>query len=150
MQAKIVRLDPEIPLPKYATSESTAFDICAGENALVQPGEVKLIKSGLIIQGPPGHFLLLAARSSLPVKKGLMLANGIGIVDRDFAGPNDEIKIQLFNFTKEAVAVKKGERLAQGLFLPVEQVEWAQVDGIVLESRGGHGSSGGYAGEEAK
>ena len=143
-QAKIIRLDPEINLPNYATSESAGFDIAAAENISVLPGKTILIKTGLIIQAPKGHFLLLAARSSLPIKKGLMVANGIGVVDRDFAGPADEIKIQVYNFTDQPVDVKKGERIAQGLFLPVDQVEWQEVEKIEEKSRGGFGGSGGY------
>ncbi len=144
MLAKISRLDPNIELPKYHTSESAGFDIAASEDMVIQPKEVKLIKTGLIIQAPAQHFLLIAARSSLPLKKGLMVSNGIGVVDRDYCGPEDEIRISVYNFTEKEVEVKKGERLAQGLFLPVDQVEWIETDNITEESRGGFGSSGGY------
>ncbi|GAC1412619.1 MAG: dUTP diphosphatase [Candidatus Doudnabacteria bacterium] len=146
MQAKIVRKDKNIQLPKYQTSESAGFDIASSEDRIIKPQEVVLLNTGLIIQAPQGHFLLISARSSLPLKKGLMVSNGIGVVDRDYCGPEDEIRISVYNFKDVEVEVKKGERLAQGLFLPVDQVEWVERDNIKLDSRGGFGSSGGYHG----
>ncbi len=146
MQAKITKLDPSVELPKYHTSESAGFDIAINEDRLIKAGEVALVKTGLVIQAPEGHFLCIAARSSLALKKGLALANAIGIVDRDYCGPEDEIHLSLYNFSAHAVAVKKGERLAQGLFLPVDQVQWLIAEETRGQSRGGFGSSGGYHG----
>ncbi len=146
MQAKIKKLLPDIETPKYHTSESAGFDIAAGEDAIIKPGEIVMIRTGLIIQSPPGHFLLIASRSSLSVKKGLRFSNSVGIVDRDYCGPEDEIFLQVYNFTGKDVEVKKGERLAQGLFLPVTQCEFIETDHAAAESRGGFGSTGGYHG----
>lgn len=144
MLAKISRTDKDVEFPKYATSESAGFDVAANEDLTVGAKEVKLIRTGLIIQAPAQHFLMLAARSSLPLKKGLIISNGIGVVDRDYCGPEDEIRLSVYNFTDNPVEVKKGERLAQGLFLPVDQVEWLETENIKTESRGGFGTSGGY------
>lgn len=145
MKTKIKRLSADIPLPSYHTSESAGFDIAAGEDTTVPPGEVVKIPTGLVIAAPKGHFLLIAARSSLPLKKGLMVANGIGVVDPDYAGPNDQVHIIVYNFTAEAVEVKKGERLCQGIFIRSEQAVWEEVDEIRKSDRGGLGSTGGYA-----
>ncbi len=145
MKAKITRLDKTVELPKYHTSESAAFDLAANVDAVIKPGEIGKIKTGLVIEAPQGHFLLIAARSSLGLKKGLKLVNGIGVVDRDYAGPEDEINILVHNFTTEAVEIKKGDRLAQGMFVQVDQIEWEETDVIREESRGGYGSTGGYA-----
>lgn len=150
MDAKIVRLSPEVELPIYHTEESAGFDIAVSEDVTIQPGEVKLARTGLIIQAPVGHFLLIASRSSLPFKKQLMLANGIGVVDRDYCGPEDELQLSLYNFTSAAIEVKKGERVAQGLFLPVDQVTWVETDRIKEDSRGGIGSTGGYGAKGAQ
>ncbi|MDB4940187.1 MAG: dUTP pyrophosphatase [Candidatus Doudnabacteria bacterium] len=144
MQAKIVRLDKAVELPQYHTLESAGFDIASSEDKIIKPKELVLLDTGLIIQAPEGHFLLIAARSSLPLKKGLMVSNGIGVVDRDYCGPEDQIRISVYNFRDEPVEVKKGDRLAQGLFLPVDQVEWIETENIKDQSRGGFGSSGGY------
>lgn len=144
MKVKIKKLDPGVVSPAYHTAESAGFDLAANSDVVIQPGQVVKIPTGLVIEAPGGHFLLIAARSSLPLKKGLMMANGIGVVDPDYAGPNDEISIIVHNFTQNPVEVKKGERLAQGIFLPVKQIEWEEVSEIRQESRGGYGSTGGY------
>jgi len=145
MKVKIKKLHPNITLPQYHTAESAGFDIAASADTTVPMGEVAKIPTGLVIAAPKGHFLLISARSSLALKKGLMMANGIGVVDPDYAGPNDEIHIIVHNFTKQDVEVKKGERLAQGIFfLPVEQAEWQEVEQLRQTDRGGIGSTGGY------
>lgn len=144
MKVRIRRLDPAMALPVYQTPASAGFDIPAGESVAVQPGEVRLVRTGLVIEAPPGYFLALFVRSSLPLKKGLTLGNGVGIVDADYSGPEDEIKIELLNVTDQVVTIAKGERVAQGIFLPVTQVVWDEVDRLEGRSRGGFGSSGGY------
>ena len=144
MKAKIKKLDPTVELPKYHTPESAAFDLASSEDYTVEPGDIVKIKTGLVIEAPQDHFLLIASRSSLPLKKGLALANGIGVVDRDYAGPNDEILILVRNFTDTEVVVSKGERIAQGIFVKIDQVEWEEADMIRQTDRGGYGSTGGY------
>lgn len=144
MNVRIKRNDPSTPLPQYHTSESAGFDIASSVDITVPVGEVVKIPTGLVIEAPKGHFLLIAARSSLPLKKGLAMANGIGVIDPDYAGPKDEISIIAINFTQKPVEVKKGERLAQGIFLPVEQASWEEVDQLREKDRGGVGSTGGY------
>src|ERR1044071_8307969 len=142
MKVKIKRLDPNVQLPEYQTSESAAFDIAANEDVEVAPKEIKLIRTGLIIEAPHGHFLLLAPRSSTPKKKGLTMPHSIGIIDRDYSGPEDEVLVQVYNFTDVKVVIKKGERIAQGLFLPIERAQWDEVQEINKDSRGGVGSTG--------
>ncbi len=144
MPIKFSKLNPEIETPKYHSAEAAGFDIASAEDLVIKPGEAPIIKTGIVIQAPEGHFLLLAARSSLPVKKGLMLANGVGILDRDYCGPDDEIKIQVYNFTNHDVAVAKGERIAQGIFMPAARGEFTEAARIKETSRGSHGSTGGY------
>jgi len=145
MIAKIKRLAKNIELPQYHTPESAGFDIASNSDITVAAGEVAKIPTGLVIAAPKGHFLLIAARSSLSLKKGLTMANGIGIIDPDYAGPNDQVHIIVHNFTDKTVEVKKGERLAQGIFLPIEQAEWKEVDELRASDRGGMGSTGGYS-----
>lgn len=144
MKIRIKKLSPNAILPKYHTPESAGFDLAASEDMVIEPGQVAKVPTGLVIEAPKGHFLLIAARSSLPLKKGLTMANGIGVVDPDFAGPNDEIQIIVHNFTDSAVEVKKGERLAQGIFIKMDRAEWKEVEEIRSEDRGGYGSTGGY------
>lgn len=144
MKVKIKLLDPSVVLPKYHTSESAGFDIASNADITLAPGQMAKIPTGLVIQAPKGYFLLIAARSSLPFKKGLSKPNGIGIIDPDFAGPNDEIQIIVQNITNHPVEVKKGERLAQGIFLPVRQAKFEEVKELRENDRGGIGSTGGY------
>ncbi len=144
MKAKITRVLPDVQLPEYHTSESAGFDIAAGESLVINPSEVKKVRTGLVIEAPAGYFLMLTCRSSLSSKKGLDLANGVGTIDRDYSGSEDEIFIILHNFSDKEVVIEKGERLVQGIFLPVQQVEWEDVARIREESRGGLGSTGGY------
>ena len=118
------------------------FDLLCREGTIVPAGEVRLIPANVIVAVPPGAMLMIAARSSLPLKKGLMIPNGVGIVDRDYRGPEDEIRVQVYNFTGRPVEVVRGERLAQGIFVNVARAEWMEVDEMSGESRGGFGSTG--------
>ena len=142
MQIKIKRLDKELPLPAYQTAGSAGFDIYARENSVIASKAIALVPSNLIIATPPGYMLVVASRSSTPKRKGLMVANGIGIIDSDYSGPEDEVKILVYNFTDNEVTVEKGERIAQGLFVKVEQGQWEEVDQMEAKTRGGFGSTG--------
>jgi dUTP pyrophosphatase len=142
LTVRIRRLSPHVCLPQYATSGSAAFDLAASETLLVAPGEVRLVPTGLVIEVPRGMFLGVFARSSTPLKRGLMVANGVGVVDSDYCGPADELKIPILNFTSDPVTVETGDRLAQGIILPSPQLLWEEVDDLRGRSRGGFGSTG--------
>jgi len=143
LSTAIRRLRPDIELPRYQTPGAAGFDLAASDDVLVQPGQVVLVPTGLVIQAPPGHFLAIVARSSTPMKRGLMVANGVGVIDEDYCGPADEVKIEVVNFTQQPVKVSRGDRLAQGLFIPVVRAEWREADGELREgSRGGFGATG--------
>jgi dUTP pyrophosphatase len=139
----IRRLDPAVPLPEYQSPGAAGFDLAASRDVEIPPNSIALIPTGLVIRAPDGHFLGIFARSSTPLKRGLMVANGVGVVDQDYCGPNDEVKIQVLNFTAETVRVKKGDRIAQGLFIPVVRAAWRESDSDLREgSRGGFGATG--------
>jgi dUTP pyrophosphatase len=143
LDISIRRLRPDVELPRYQSDGAAGFDLAASDDVVVQPGQVVLVPTGLVIQAPPGHFLAIVARSSTPMKRGLMVANGVGIVDEDYCGPADQVKIEVINFTQQPVTVARGDRLAQGLFLPVVRAEWRETDGDLREgSRGGFGATG--------
>jgi len=142
MRLRIKRLQPGISLPEPATSHAAGFDLAASIDVEIPPRSIRLVGTGLVIAVPEGHFLGIFARSSTPLKRGLMVANGVGVIDADYCGPADEIKIQLLNFTDAAVHVKAGDRLAQGIVLPCPRVEWEEVQEITRTSRGGFGSTG--------
>ena len=142
MRLKIRRLDPTVPLPSYGTDEAAGFDLAAAADVTVAPGRVALVRTGLVIEVPAGHFLGIFARSSTPLKRGLLVANGVGIIDPDYSGPNDEIMIQVLNFTDAEVQVTRGDRLAQGIVLPAPRITWEDVAAIRPVTRGGFGATG--------
>ena len=135
-------MDTSLPLPRHQTPGSVGFDLLCRKDVLVPPGEIRLVPVNLIVAVPPGYMLLLAARSSLPSKKGLMVPNGVGIVDQDYRGPNDEIHVQVYNFTGRPVSVRRSERLAQGIFVSTVQAEWEETGCLDAPDRGGFGSTG--------
>lgn len=141
MDINIRRLSPSVPLPEYKTSGACAFDIAVMESKTLAPNERHLFSTGLVVKVPENHVLILAPRSS-NAKKGIRLANGIGIIDGDYCGPNDELKLALHNIGTEPYTVETHERIAQGLFIPVtrgtfiEPTEWEAPD------RGGFGTTG--------
>ncbi len=142
MRLRIKRLRPDVVLPAYATAGSAAFDLAAAEEVDVPANAVRLIGTGLVIEVPPGFFLAIFARSSTPLRRGLLVANGVGVLDSDYCGPQDEVKIQLLNVSGEVVRVAPGDRLAQGIVLPAPRVEWEEVGTLAAPTRGGFGSTG--------
>ena len=117
-------------MPAYATDGSAGFDLAASVDMTIAPGEVALVPTGLIVEVPAGHLLGVFARSSTPLKRGLIVANGVGVVDSDYCGPGDEIKIQVLNFTTAPVAIRRGDRLAQGVILPFARATWEEPAAI--------------------
>ncbi len=143
---RIRRLDDAVALPAYHSADAAAFDLAAREPVVVPPGSVSLVPTGLVVEVPSDHGLLILARSSLPLKKRLMVANGVGLIDADYRGPDDEIKVEVYNFSAEAVRIERGERIAQGLFVRIARAEWDPIAAATAPSRGGFGSTGGYEG----
>jgi dUTP pyrophosphatase len=139
---RIKRVSPHASLPRYESDGAVAFDLAAAADVAVAPGQVALIPTGLVIEVPPGMFLGIFARSSTPLKRGLMVANGVGVVDQDYCGPHDEVKIAVLNFTSAPVHVATGDRIAQGMLLPVNRVTWEETQELRRDSRGGFGSTG--------
>jgi dUTP pyrophosphatase len=142
MRLKIKRLNAAVGLPQPATGHAAGFDLAAAVDIEIPPRTIRLVGTGLVIAVPDGYFLGIFARSSTPIKRGLMVANGVGVVDADYCGPDDEVRIQLLNFTDAAVLVRKGDRLAQGIVLPAPRVDWEEVSEMNVPTRGGFGSTG--------
>ena len=141
MKVRITRLDPSFPLPSAETAGAAGFDLSAAADVTIAPGAVVLIPTGLIIKVPDGYFLGIFARSSTPFKRGLMVANGVGVIDADYCGPQDEVKVQVLNFTAAPVQVSRGDRIAQGIFLKYTAPEWDEGEPSAT-TRGGFGSTG--------
>ncbi len=142
MNIPIQRIDSTLPLPQYHTAGAAAFDLTARETTVVQPGAIALIPGNVIVKVPEGFALLLLPRSSLPKRTGLIFPHSIGLIDHDYHGPEDELKVQVQNTRSEPVTVERGERIAQGLFVKIDRAVWTEVESHGAESRGGFGSTG--------
>ena len=142
LRARILRLDPDLPLPSYATSGAVGFDLYCREDTVLAPGEIALLPTGVAIATPPSYMLLVTARSSTPRRKGLSVPHGVGVIDQDYCGDEDEIRCQVYNFTDAPVTIARGERVAQGIFVRVDRAEWEEVPSMQAPTRGGFGSTG--------
>lgn len=137
------KVHPDAVSPEYKTVGAAGFDIGLVEDVTIPPRTFVKVRTGLVIQVPDGHFLLIASRGSNPSKKGIDLANSVGILDWDFRGPTDEMMLFLENITDVEVRFAKGDRVAQGLILPVPPVVMEEItEEFGGESRGGFGSTG--------
>lgn len=142
MKVRIQRVDKTLPLPKYETAGSVGFDFMAREDVEIAPKSLTLVPGNVIAEVPANYMLLISLRSSTPRKKGLLMPHGIGVIDHDYCGPQDEIKIQVYNFTDAPVTVSRGDKIAQGIFVHIDKFEWEEVSQIREKSRGGFGSTG--------
>lgn len=144
MKVKIKRIDQSLPLPVYETDGSVGFDIIARVDSEIEARSIGMIPANLIVEVPKGYMLVVASRSSTPIKKGLTPPHGFGIIDHDYCGPEDEIKVLAYNFTDAVVEIKRGEKIAQGVFVRIDKFDWEEVEAMDKASRGGFGSTGGY------
>lgn len=142
LPVNIFKRHPDAVIPTYASPGACAFDLSLVEDATIGSGEIVRLRTGLVFKVPEGHTLLIAARSSLPRRYGLCVPQGFGIVDNDFCGSEDELLIQLLNFTDEPVQVKKGDRLVQGMLVPFTVGAFQEVEMFSQPNRGGFGSTG--------
>ena len=138
------RIGDSIPLPHYATGGSAGLDMraCIDEALTVAPGETVLIPTGLAIHiGDPGLAAVLLPRSGLGHKHGLVLGNLTGLIDSDYQG---QVFISCWNRGSRSYEVKPSERIAQMVFVPVEQVRFVVVEEFADSDRGdgGFGHSG--------
>lgn len=129
-------------MPERKTAHSAGYDLAAAEPVVIEPRKVALIPTGLKAYMEGDEVLLLTIRSSLAAKRGLMLANGVGVIDADYAdNPDNEghILVAVVNLTDQPVSVAAGERVAQGIF-----VRYLTTAGDAAGGRrtGGFGSTG--------
>ena len=107
-------------LPKRATSHSAGYDLAAIEAIEIKPGDIQKVPTGLKVAMEDGEVLLVFPRSSLGLKKQLMMANNVGVIDQDYynsPGNEGHIMIPIYNFGQTAQIIEKGERVAQGIFV---------------------------------
>lgn len=135
------KLDTQAILPNYQTEGAAGFDFHSLEKAVLRPGEVSLLRTGLAIEIPAGFELQIRARSGLAAKFGVFLVNGIGTIDADYRG---EIKIIMSTCGKKQVVLEAGERIAQGVLTPVHKARFEISEELseTIRGEGGFGSTG--------
>lgn len=139
----IKKLHPDAIIPQYQTTGAVGFDFHAVEDQSVPPGSHALIRTGLVIGTPEGFMLGLLPRSSTFKRTRLVVANSMGVIDQDYCGNEDEIKVSVWNTsTNNTVVIKPGDRIAQGVFLRVGRFDFEEVESMDAQSRGGFGSTG--------
>lgn len=134
--------DMMIDLPRRSTTGSAGYDMVAAEDTVVLPGETKVIPTGVKAYMNPGEVLLLFLRSSSGIKRHMRMANEVGVIDSDYAdNPTNEgeIGIPIWNPGRSAITITKGEKIAQGVFVPFLLVD---DDNATGERIGGVGSTG--------
>lgn len=132
-------------LPKTSTSEAAAVDLQSVEDITIESGARAVIETGLIVRAPRNHCMLVMSRSGLAAKKGVFVLNSPGLIDRDYCGPNDTIKVILQNAGTEPFVVSAGDRIAQLKLDPFDIIEWDEQESenfAGTATRGGLGSTG--------
>ncbi len=141
MVLKIKKLNSKAVIPSYQTEEAAGFDLHSIENTVINPGERKLIGTGLAFEIERGYEVQIRPRSGLAFKHGITVLNSPGTIDSDYRG---EIKVLLINLGSEPFEIKCGERIAQAVVAPVIQAEIVEVENLSDTERGsgGFGSTG--------
>lgn len=129
MNISIKRFDKDFPLPAPEKG-AACFDLICRETVTIPSHTIKAIPQNVAIKIPEGYALLLFTRSSTPLRKGLMLANGVGVVDSFYCGDKDENLAFLFNITDKPVTVEAGDKIVQGMIVKSEPISWIEVDAM--------------------
>lgn len=142
LQVLITRLDPELPLPRYAKGGDAGADIYTRIDFTLAPGERALVPTGISIALPDGYVALVHPRSGLAIKHGITMVNAPGTVDAAFRG---ELQCIMINHDRNETAIfKRGDRIAQLVFQKVERADFIEVESLPGSGRGdgGFGSTG--------
>lgn len=134
--------NPDLPLPDRATPHAAGYDIrCAEEDVVLQPGDIRLVSTGLVMELPEGMECQVRPRSGLALKHGITLPNSPGTIDPDYRG---EIRVIMQNLGPSSVRLARGERIAQLVFALFVAPVVEEVDRVSETERGegGFGSTG--------
>lgn len=142
MRLLVRRLDPELPLPAYATTGDAGLDLLSAEELTLKPGERTAVPTGIAVAIPEGYAGFVHARSGRALREGLALVNAPGLIDSGYRG---EIKVIVVNLdATEPIHVARGDKIAQLVIQPVVQADVVEVDSLPASERGegGFGSTG--------
>ena len=134
--------NPDLPLPERATPHAAGYDVrSADPDFVLPPGEIRLVATGLLMELPAGTEAQVRPRSGLAVRYGITMPNAPGTIDPDYRG---ELRVPLQNLGRNAVTIRRGDRIAQMVFarFQVLEVEEASELGATERGTGGFGSTG--------
>ncbi|MBV9592897.1 MAG: dUTP diphosphatase [Actinobacteria bacterium] len=141
----VQRLDPDVPLPRYALPGDAGADIVTTSDCDLEPGERAVLPTGIAIAIPDGYAAFVHPRSGLAARAGMALVNAPGTIDSGYRG---ELKVVVINHDpRTTLRLRRGDRIAQLVFQRVESGRFVEVDALPATGRGdgGHGSTGGSA-----
>ncbi len=148
METKKIRIQQlahgkNLPLPTYATTGSAGMDLLSANDApiVINPHEVVLVPTGIIIEIESGYEGQIRPRSGLAVKHGITVLNSPGTIDSDYRG---EVKVILINHSERTFTINRGERIAQLIISPFEKIEWDNSESLsqTVRNDGGFGHTG--------
>jgi len=135
--------DQDLASPRYMTEKSSGMDLIAAveEDVILDPGQRRLIPTGIAVSIPEGYEAQIRPRSGLALRDGVTLVNTPGTIDADYRG---EVGILLINHGEKPFCVKRGDRIAQMVITPVvrAQVEWTEDLDETRRNEGGFGHTG--------
>ncbi|MEP7017791.1 MAG: dUTP diphosphatase [Actinomycetota bacterium] len=144
VEVLISRLDPGLPVPRYAHPGDAGADLYARHDVILAPGQRALVATGVAIALPTGFAAFVHPRSGLAARHGITLVNSPGTVDAGYRG---EILVNLLNTdSNEAFTIARGDRIAQLVVQRVNEAHFVEVGSLPGSHRGdtGHGDSGGF------
>ena len=159
--AKFFKAHPDAVVPEMKSAEAAGYDLCCVDDFSLYPGEMRVVDTGLVIQPPPGYHFEVLVRSGLAYKHNIMLANNVGLIDRDYAGATDTVKLMLYRAPQYClrddidgnpflglestgpIEFKKGDRVAQLVFRETHRFSFEELPTAPADAkRGGLGSTG--------
>jgi dUTP pyrophosphatase len=144
LDVRVVRLDPDLPLPQYAHPGDAGADLVTAVDLTLAPGERAMVPTGVAVALPDGYVALVHPRSGLAARHGLSIVNTPGTIDAGYRG---EIKVMLINHDPQAaVELRRGDRIAQLVVQRFERARFVEVERLPDSARGdgGYGSTGGF------
>lgn len=143
IKIEVINMAKDLPLPAYQTELSAGMDLLAAveEDIFLEPGEIRLIPTGLKIAVPDGYEAQIRPRSGLALKHGISMVNCVGTIDADYRG---EVGVILINHGKKPFPIARGERIAQMVINPIVQADFNLVENLDDTERGegGFGHTG--------
>ncbi len=149
VQVLVCRLDPELPLPRYARNGDAGADLVAAADVELAPGERAVVPTGIAIALPEGYAGFVHPRSGLAARHGLTMVNAPGTIDSGYRG---EVSVILLNTDRhQSVRLRRGDRVAQLVVQRVETARFVATDTLPASQRGGggFGSTGGFGSDAA-